>query len=210
MTSLKQFEKLVKESCRRNVGKQLHVVAYGLADRLVDREFEFCGEPDGAKHPHRIFAESLVGVAYQDDMLLLYVVDAADKVPDAVVGDVVVQRIAREVTSPYIFFDAAVNVVTNDSAFIIVRMVIIRMVSGSTKGGNLDNLPAETHVCQPEAPPDEAAVRKQRAHLVRSCIRGDIKVLGVQPHQCITYATANQERLITGFMQSVQYLERTL
>ena len=93
-------------------------------------------------------------------MLLLYVFDAADEVPDAVVRDIVVERIAGEVTAPDVCLDATVDVVADNAAFVVMGMVVIGMVGGRPKGGYLDDLAAETHVRQPEPPPDQAAIRK--------------------------------------------------
>ena len=136
--------------------------------------------------------------------------EATDEIPDAEVSNVVVQGIAGEIAAPDVFFDAAVDVVTNDAAFVVVRVIVIDVVGRGAKGGNLDDLAAESHVRQPEPAPDKTAVRKQRTHLVRRRVRGHVKVLGVQPHHGIAYATADQECLKAGFIQSVQYLQRAL
>ena len=150
------------------------------------------------------------GITDQYNAFFPDVIEATGVVPNTEIRNVVVQRIAREITAPDVFLDAAVHVIADDSALVIVGMVVVRMICGGTKRRNFDDLPAEAHVREPESPTDETAIRKQGTYLVRGCIRGNVEVLGVQSHQRVTYTTADQERLITGFMQSVQYLERAL
>src|SRR6202012_3247915 len=69
-----------------------------------------------------------------------------------------------------------------DSGGLLVDLLLARRLlvrggrTGCAKGRNFDDLAPEDHVRQSKAPPDQAAIAKQRAHLVRQGIGRDVKV----------------------------------
>ena len=72
----------------------VHVVK----DWLVNSEIELCRKANRAQHSYRVFTQSFFNIANQYDALLLDVLEAVRVVPDAKVGNVVVQRVTREVS----------------------------------------------------------------------------------------------------------------
>jgi hypothetical protein len=74
---------------------------------------------------------------------LLDVTNAIGIVPNTKIRDVVIESIAAEITPPDVFLNSAVDIVTNDATFIVVRGIVIDMVSSRTESRNLDNLAAE-------------------------------------------------------------------
>ena len=103
-------------------------------------------------------------------------------VPDAEVGNVVVKRVTGEIPSPDIVINAAVNIVAENSTFVIVLHVamLFAAVRSGTKCGNFDYFPAETDMRQAESPPDKTAIAEERPKFLRMRVRRNIEVLGVQ------------------------------
>ena len=89
-------------------------------------------------------------------------------------------------------------------------MIIMFVDRGSPERRNLDDLAPEADVREAKAPPDEAAVAEQRLDFLGRRIRRHIEVLGMQLKHGVTDATAHQERLVAGLVQSIQNLECTL
>ena len=199
----KQLQKLVEQPCGRHVGEQRDVRTNGTTGGLFDGEIEFRGKAHGAQHAYRVLTQTLVRIADQDQAALIDVAHAVDVVPDAEVGNVVIERIAGEVAAPDVLFDGAVDVVAQDTAFVVVRNVVVLVNGGGPKGRYFDDLAAESHMCEPEPPADEPAIAEQSPHLVRRRVGRNVEVLRVQAEQCIPHTAADQEGLVTGLVQSV-------
>ena len=112
--------------------------------------------------------------------------------------------------SPDVFFNAAVNIVANNAAGIVMRNIISLMYRGGSTRSHLDDFSAEPNMRKAKSPSDQTAVVKKRAHLLRCRISSDIKILGMKVKQGVTHTAADQERLVAGFMQPVQHLQRAL
>ncbi len=119
---------------------------YRRFDQGIDRETELGRESNGAQHPHRVLAQSPVGIADENQLAAFDVRDTAHVVPDTEVTDVVVERIAGEVTAPDVLIDAAVDIVANDPS-LLVMLDIIALIDGSgPEGGDLDDLAAKANM----------------------------------------------------------------
>ena len=208
---LEHFQAFVKQSCRRDVRQKLAVLANRLLNSGVNPEVEFGRKTNGAQHSNRVLAQAPVRIADKDESTAFDVFDSANVVPDAEVGNVVIKRVAGEVATPDVFVDRAIHIVAKNPALVIVLhiAVILRALSSRSERRNFDNLASEANVCEPESPANQAAIGKQRTHLLRVRIRRNIEILRVQTEQCITHATADKKSLESRLVQPVQHLERT-
>jgi hypothetical protein len=68
-----------------------------------------------------------------------------------------------------------------------------------TERGHLDDLVPEEHMCQAEAPPDQAAIAEQPLHFFRPCAGGDVEVLGRHAYHQVAQAATDKEGLVTPF-----------
>ena len=160
MASLKQFQEFVEQSGRRYVCQQISVSAHHVRNAFVDRKTELSGEPNCSKHTHWIFAQALRRVTNHHKSFMLYVLKTTRVVPNTEIGDVVIQRVTGEIPPPNIFFNHAVDVVTNNAAFHIVGGVVIFMIRRRTKGCYFNYFTAESNMRQSKAAADQAAVAK--------------------------------------------------
>src|SRR5690606_34299840 len=87
------------------------------------------------------------------------------------------------------------------------RVLVVRIVQRAERG-YLDDLAAETHVYQPEAPADQPAVAEQGLDFLRQRVGGDVEVLGFAAEQQVAHAAADQVGLVARAVQPVQDLER--
>jgi hypothetical protein len=124
-------------------------------------------ERDRANHPHRIFAQPHVRIANRAHDAGAQIVEAADVVDDRESGDVVEQRVDREVAAERVLFRRAERVV-------VVNEVLAFGVDGSGAGTPSCTIPrrarpgggtsrprsrsAELHVGEAEAAADDPAV----------------------------------------------------
>ena len=208
MPGLEQLERFVKETRRRHVPQQDRQIADGGGSLRRDAEVQLGGQARRAKHPDGIFAISGHRVADQPQRAAGDIFHAARVVPDAEVGNVVVERIDREIPAPDVFVDGAVDVIADDPAGIGVLPVVCRAAGRRPEGDNLDHIPPEMHMGQAESPANEAAVSEQRANLFRLRVCRDIEVLGFAAHQQVTDPAADDKRLMTGTLEAVENLER--
>ena len=91
----------------------------GVGRFRVDLEAELRLEACRAQHAHGILAKAGLRIADQPQAPGGDVFHAADVVPDGEVGDVVVERIGREIAAPDVFVDGAVDVVPQDASGLI-------------------------------------------------------------------------------------------
>jgi hypothetical protein len=125
-----QLLELVEEPRRRDVLEEARERRERRARGLVDREAEFRLEAHGTEHSHRVLAVACLWVADQADRPRADVFDAADVIPDREVLDVVVERVAGEVSSPHVLVDRAVHVVSQEPSAIVVQAVVVARISG--------------------------------------------------------------------------------
>ena len=211
MTRLEHFQELIKQSCRGYVLEKPQILGHRLANALVNLEIEFGRKTCSPEHSNRVLSQSFIGVADQHQAAALNVLHSIDVVPDTEIGDVVIQRITGEIAPPDILADAAIDIVAQDSPRVVVcdiRMLFIALGSG-TESGHFDDFPAEADMRQPEPASDQPAVGKQGPHFFGMCVGRNIEILGMQLKQRIPYAAAHEKCLKPGFVQPVQYLERT-
>ena len=137
----------------------------------------------------------------------LDVLDAADVVPDAEVGDVVVERVAREIATPHVLIDAAVDVVANNAALRVVGRVVVLVIGRSAERGDLYDLsrPKRTWASRKRRP-IRSTVAEQRTDLLGRRVGRHVEVLGMQADQGIAHAAAHQEGLVARLVQPIQHL----
>ena len=89
--------------------------------------------------------------------------------------------------------------------------VALRVLALGRGGGaerrHLDDLAAEMHVRQAEAPADEAAITEQPAHLLGQRVGRHVEILGRDAQQQIAHRAAHQKRLVAGVLQPVKHLQ---
>ncbi len=90
-----------------------------------------------------------------------------------------------------------------------IDMLVIAICRGPERR-NFDHLTAKADMCQPEPPPDEAAVAEQGPDLFGVRVSRNIEVLRMQLEQRITYPAAYQKRLKSRLVPPVQDFERAL
>jgi hypothetical protein len=105
----------------------------------------------------------------------LHVGYATRVVPDTEIRDVVVERITGEVAAPDVAINVAINVVTQESAAVILDAVVIdfSMVlivdfirsSGRSESRHFNDFIAEVHMRQPESPCRSAGSFERRGEL---------------------------------------------
>src|SRR5581483_10942757 len=109
---------------------------------------------------HRVFAVALLRVADQAQHARVEIGVAAYVVAHAEVGDVVVERVDREVAAHRIFFEGAVYIVAQDAAVDDVA-VARAVVAAAAERGDFDDLVAEHDVREAKAPADQAAIAEK-------------------------------------------------
>src|SRR5579872_5633435 len=75
------------------------------------------------------------------------------------------------------------------------------------EGRNLNILRPEEDVDEPEAPPDQARIAEQVAHLLRMRIGGDVEILGTPRQHQIAHTAPNKIGELTGLDQAIEHLE---
>ena len=114
MPRLEQLEHFIEQTRRRHV---MNVIAE-FGDRLGrlggELEIELGRKPHDAQHPHRVFPIARSRIADQAQRPAVDVLETRRVVPDAEVGDVVVEGVDREVATPDVLVDRPVDVVAKD------------------------------------------------------------------------------------------------
>ena len=171
----------------------------------IDRDIELRREPDGAQHPHRIFAQARRGGADQLQFARANVRHAADEVPDLFLGRVEVEGVDREVAPRGILHVRAVDVVGQEAA-VLVRRVVARLRRAERR--HLDRFGPGMHVHEPEPAPDDEGAAKQGLHVLRPGIGGYVEVLGLDAEEEVAHRAAHDERLEPRFVQPSGDVER--
>ena len=71
---------------------------------------------------------------------------------------------------------------------LVDAVVLVHLGVRGAEGRDLDDLHAEAHVREVEAPADQPAVAEQLADLLRVRVGRDVEVLGMQPEQQVAHA----------------------
>src|SRR5210317_1655962 len=100
-------------------------------DRLVDFKTQLGGKADRAQHTYRILSHAHLGIADQYDAFPHDVLEPARVIPNAEIGNVVIQRIAREITPPDILVNGTIDVIPQDAPFVIAVMIVVFTDGGS-------------------------------------------------------------------------------
>ena len=74
---------------------------------------------------------------------------------------------------------------------------------GAAEGGHFQQLLAEHHVHDLEAPADDEGAPEQALDLFRRGVGGDVEVLGFDAQQQVAHRAADQEGLEAGFLQGL-------
>ncbi len=192
------------------------------ADRVkqlgLDREVEPRGERDRADHAHRVFAQADVGIADRSHDSGAEIVEAADVIDHREVGDVVEQRVDREIAAERVFFGRAERVVAMNEMFAFRRgrirsghAVLHHFFAGldlAAERRHFDDLLSESHVRQPEAAPDDPAVPKQLLDLIGMRRRPDVEILWPAAEQQIAHAAAHEVRGVVELSEPIEDLQR--
>ncbi len=180
---------------------------------LFDAEIELGGETHGPQHAHRVFLVTLGRVADQADQVVADVVYAIGVIEDALADRVVIQGIDGEVAALRVFFQGAVNVVTQDAPALVagrlvgVFLFIVLRVAGA-EGRNFDDFSTEVDMHKLEAATDDSRIAKLGAHLLRRGAGGDVEILGRDIEQHVTYTTTHQISLVAGVLQTFDDVHR--
>src|SRR5674476_799562 len=103
---------------------------------------------------------------------------AADRVAHSEIGDVVVQRVDREVAAYRVFLKAAVDVIADQAA--VDRMAVTAaIVAAAAKRRDFDDFATEYDVGKAKPAANQATIAKLRAYLLRRRVRRDVEILGV-------------------------------
>ena len=143
------------------------------------------------------------------------------------VGDVVEERVDREVAAERVFFRRAEGVVALDQQILArgrvdggIRHFADVALSGGVgggrigiadrdvlpEGGDLDGLVAELDVREPEAPADDPAVPEELLDLIRVRRRADVEVFRPPTQQQVADASANEIGGVVRLVQARQHL----
>ncbi len=89
-------------------------------------------------------------------------------------------------------------------------MFVLRRVVAAVaaEGGHLEQVLAEHHVHDLEAPADDEGAPEQFFHLFGRGIGGDVEVLGFDAQQQVAHGAADDEGLVAGFLQRLRHADR--
>ncbi len=167
----------------------------------LDREAQPRGQRHRPQHAHRVFTEAHARVADRADQARVQVLEPAHVVDDREVGDVVEQRVDREVAAEGVLLGRAESVVVADQRVALVGLGL------PAEGRDLHDVAAEAHVRQAEAPAHDEAVAEQALDLLRVGVRPDVEVLGLARQQEVAHAAADEVGGVAAGLQAVEDLE---
>ena len=182
----------------------------GRGGTLAQVEPQLGGKADGAQHAHRILAVAGFRIADQLQHTILQILQATVEVVQAEILDAVVEGIDGKVAAFGILFYGAVDVVTQQHAFIRLAgdmLAGIDLVVVAAEGGYLDHVTAKYHMGQTEAASHQTAVGEEFADLLRGGVGRHIEILGRSAQQQIAHTSAHQIGLITCFIQAIEHLQ---
>lgn len=207
-TTEKQLQHLLEQARRGDVRQQRCQHRDWCLGSGCQAKSQLCGKSHRAQHTYRVLAIPCLGVTEQAQQTVVQVIDPARIVDDREIRNVVVQRIDGEIAPQCILLDRAVDVVSQQHAF--VRLVIFRYIGvlPGTEGRDLDDLATKLHMRKAEAAADQPAVAKRLTHLLRAGVGSDIEVLGFAAQQQIAYPTADQVCLEPGCLEAIENLQR--
>ena len=170
----------------------------------IDRQPQLGGQADGAQHAHRILTVARLRLADHAQRLLPQVGDAVVVVDDGFRRRVVIQRIDREIPARGVFCLAAEDVVAQNPPLLVdQRLATAVLAVVAAEGGDLDGFGAHVDVHDLEAAADDARATETVAHLFRRRVGRDVEVLRLQSGEQVAHRAADDERLITAFLQGL-------
>ena len=116
-----QLCSLIEEPRRRDAGQQATEPLDRRRAGGVDLEAQLGLEARRTQHPHRILAVARLDITDQPQALGLYVGEPAHVIPDREIGDVVIERVDREIATPYVGVYVAVHVVAQQPPVIVMH-----------------------------------------------------------------------------------------
>ena len=114
-----------------------------------------------------------------------------------------VERIDREIAPPRVFRLGAEHVVAQHAA-VLVLFGGVRI--GRPESGYFDRLRAQHHVHEAKTPADDEGAAKERFHLLRPRVRGDVEVLRLDAEEEIPHCAADDVTRESGLAQGRAHL----
>ena len=144
------------------------------------------------------------------------ILHAADVVEDREIGDVVEQRVDREVAAEGVLDRGSEAVVAGDQQLRRGVGGIVRGDGGArngepglaAEGRDLHHHVAEEDVHQAEAAPDDPGVAEDPADLLRLGVGRDVEVLRLASEEQVADAAADHVGEIAGLLQTIEDLQR--
>ena len=216
------LEKLVCEPWRRSFRNQRLLSIDGLGRSRVDLEPEARRVLERSHHANRVLLEALIGIADSPDHAVLEILDTADVIDDRKIGDIVKQRVDREITAARILGGRPVDVLLDVGPRwigngLLLRGLLLRLfpvIGGfgrfraGSEGRHLDDFTFEVHMHETESAADDSRVPEQAPNLLRARVGGDVEILWTPSKQEIAHAAPHQVAGISRPMQSVKNLDR--
>ncbi len=205
-----QLEGLLEQTRGRNILQQRRQLLDGGSGARADGHVQLGGKAHGAQHPHRVFAVAGLGIANKLQLALRQIFQPALEIVQGEILDAVVEGVDGEVAALGILFDGAVDVVTQQHAFIRLGRHMfagIDLMVVTPEGGHFDHVTTKDDVGQAEATANQAAVAEQCLDLLRRRIGGDVEILWRLPEQQIPDAAADQVGVIASLVQAIEHLE---
>jgi hypothetical protein len=178
--------------------------------RRLDLESEARGELDRTHHPDGVFAKSKIGITDDANPAGGEILEAADVVNHREVGDVVEERVDREIAAPRILQRRAEGVVVGDEKIFGLVFGDGRTLRLATERRHFDDLVLEDDVDEPEPASDDPAVAKEPADFAGMGIGDDVEILRRPLHEEIADASSAEIRAVSAAMEAVENLEDVL
>src|SRR5699024_9421333 len=102
----------------------------------------------------------------------------------------------REIPAPRVFFQRAVDIVTQDAPGLVDSRVSFLIGRTAPKRRDFHDLTTEAYVRQAKPSSDQAAVTEKRLDLFRRRRRGNVKILRLHANEQIAHAAADQVAFI--------------
>ncbi len=141
------------------------------------------------------------------------IVYAVGVVENAFTDRIVIQGVDGEVAALRVFFQGAIDVVTQNSpAFITRRLVavfvfVVLRVIGA-EGRDFNDFAAKVDMHQFETPTDDPRIAELGAYLLRRGTGGDVEIFRRDAEQHVTHTAADQVSLVTGVLQAFDDIHR--